>query len=443
MRTPRALLLVTVLLAACVAGGCGAGSSSSGGSRTLTYWATNEAASLGIDKKIYSRIVADFEKKTGVDVKITVVPWSDLLKKILTATASGQGPDVVNIGNTWSASLQATGAFVKFDKETMKAIGGKDKFVDIALQSNGAPGKVPTALPLYMLPDPVLFYNKKLFEQAGVAKPPETLSEFRAVAEKLTRDTDGDGNPDQWGFAFPGTDWYTMVHRAYVLSKQQGGSFFDEHGNPTFATDENVEAVHRIVSLVGDVAPPAVAEYKNTNVLSEFVNGNVAMIMAPLNTLKALKDRGMTSEDFGVAMRPIPESIPSDGAPYRGYLSGTNISVFKSTDNRKAALKFVEYMTSKEQQIALAKAYGDGYLPVTKEAFSSSAYGGRYRELGMQVIKHSVPMPQVKYEAEMETFVGNAVVRLIRKAATGAKVTESDVRSALEKANQKLSARAG
>ena len=201
--------------------------------------------------------------------------------------------------------------------------------------------------------------------------------------------------------------------------KQVGGGYFNDQGQPTFAAPKNVKAVHRLVSLVGNVAPPAVAEYKGTNVLSEFVNGDVAMMLRPLNTLKTLEARDMTGEDFGVTMRPIPSSIPAEGKPYRGYLSGTNISIFKSTDNRQAALKFVDFATSKKQQLALAKAYGDGYLPVTKKAFSSSAYGGEYRELATKVIRHSVPMPQVKHEAEMETFVGNAVVRLVRKAATG------------------------
>ncbi|MDQ0297071.1 hypothetical protein J2S52_005110 [Streptomyces sp. DSM 41037] len=40
------------------------------------------------------------------------MPWSDLLNRILAAATSGQGPDVLNIGNTWSSSLQATGALL-------------------------------------------------------------------------------------------------------------------------------------------------------------------------------------------------------------------------------------------------------------------------------------------------------------------------------------------
>ena len=66
---------------------------------------------------------------------VEVVPWSDLLNRLLAAATSGQGPDVVNIGNTWSASLQATGAFIPFDDATLDAVGGKDRFVA------GGPGR--------------------------------------------------------------------------------------------------------------------------------------------------------------------------------------------------------------------------------------------------------------------------------------------------------------
>ncbi|MEK8105571.1 hypothetical protein NKG94_11260 [Micromonospora sp. M12] len=46
---------------------------------------------------------------------------------------------MVNIGNTWSASLQATGALVEFDDAALQAVGGKDRIVPAALAAAGAP----------------------------------------------------------------------------------------------------------------------------------------------------------------------------------------------------------------------------------------------------------------------------------------------------------------
>ena len=145
MRRTRAAAAsaVTVSLLAAVTA-CGGGSSTDGGSndspKTLTYWASNQGPSIEADKKILTPELKKFEKQTGIKVKLEVVPWSDLLNRILAATTSGQGPDVLNIGNTWSASLQATGALLPWDAKNFDKIGGKDRFVESALGSAGAAG---------------------------------------------------------------------------------------------------------------------------------------------------------------------------------------------------------------------------------------------------------------------------------------------------------------
>ncbi|MFD0786463.1 extracellular solute-binding protein, partial [Micromonospora azadirachtae] len=135
MSTRRHLGILTaaVLTAASLTACGGSGDDAGGSGKTLTYWASNQGASIEADKTILQPELDKFEKQTGIKVKLEVVPWSDLLNKLLAAATSGQGPDVVNIGNTWSASLQATGALVEFDDATLQAVGGKDRFVPAAL----------------------------------------------------------------------------------------------------------------------------------------------------------------------------------------------------------------------------------------------------------------------------------------------------------------------
>src|SRR6187431_2661423 len=157
MRTTRAAAVAAVTMSlALAATACGGGSSTDGGGsndspKTLTYWASNQGASIAIDKKVLQPELDKFQKQTGIKVKLEVVPWSDLLNRILTATTSGQGPDVLNIGNTWSASLQATGALLPWDAKNFAKIGGKDRFVESVLGSTGAEGKDPAAIPLYSM----------------------------------------------------------------------------------------------------------------------------------------------------------------------------------------------------------------------------------------------------------------------------------------------------
>ena len=111
------------------AAACGGGSSTgSEGTndkpKELTYWASNQGTSLEHDKEVLTPEIEKFEKETGIDVKLEVIPWDSLLDRILAATTSGQGPDVLNIGNTWSASLQATDGLLAWDDKTLDKIGG-------------------------------------------------------------------------------------------------------------------------------------------------------------------------------------------------------------------------------------------------------------------------------------------------------------------------------
>jgi multiple sugar transport system substrate-binding protein len=259
IRTAVAAAFAAVALAAGVTACGGDDSSSSSGSvkgQTITYWASNQGSTIDQDKQVINDAIARFKKQSGVDVEFKVIPWADLWNNITTATTSGNGPDVLNIGNTWSASLQATGAFMPFEGDTLKKIGGKDKFLETSFSASGAPGKEPTSVPLYGL-SYALFYNKKLFKDAGL-QPPKTWSEFVETGKKLTKDTNGDGKPDQWGFAMEGGSITENSHFAFILGRQNGGELFD--GNkPQFDSDPIVKGVSDYVNLIGATRSPTPA----------------------------------------------------------------------------------------------------------------------------------------------------------------------------------------
>ncbi len=182
-----ASVLLLMSLAACGDDGGG------GGAKTLTYWASNQGPSVDEDRKILQPELDKFERETGIKVELEVIGWPDLLNRILAATTSGQGPDVLNIGNTWSASLQATGAFLPFEAAEVGALGGKERFLGPSFAATGAAGQPPTSMPLYGLAYG-LFYHKKMFADAGIANPPTNWTEFVAAGKQLTKG-------DQWGLA--------------------------------------------------------------------------------------------------------------------------------------------------------------------------------------------------------------------------------------------------
>ncbi len=438
MRTSRVIAATAVVAALTItATACGGGSTSGSGGgsnaapKTLTYWASNQGTSIENDKQVLEPELRKFEQQTGIKVNLEVVPWSDLLNRILAATASGQGPDVLNIGNTWSASLQATGALLPFDEATFAKIGGKDRFLPSTIASAGAAGKDPAAVPLYSMAYG-LYYNKKMFAAAGIEKAPVTWDELVADGQKLTKD-------GKYGLAIEGGNVSENVHHAFTFGKQNGADFFDAAGKPTFDSPNAVAAIKQYVDFIAKdkIAAPGNAEYSNNQTLSDFATGKAAMIMwqsAGAN----LKSQGMNPEDYGVAPLPIPAGATGDKA-VKSMVAGINLAVFKNTKNTDGALQFVKFMTSNEEQKILNSTYGN--IPPVKEAGKDPVFATPdLTTLSDVLATSSAPLPQVANESQFETLVGTAVKNLLAAAAAGKPTTDDSVKAELTKAQQQMPA---
>ncbi|MDX3180690.1 ABC transporter substrate-binding protein [[Kitasatospora] papulosa] len=435
MRHLRAAAAIT-LAASVVAGvtACGGGTSSDGGSnespKTLTYWASNQGPSIEADKKILTPELKKFEKETGIKVKLEVVPWADLLNRILAATTSGQGPDVLNIGNTWSASLQSTGALLPWDDENFEAIGGRDRFIDSAVASAGKEGEPPAAVPLYSL-SYALYYNKKMFADAGITAPPATWDQLVEDGRKLSKD-------GKWALGAEGSNLSNNIHQTFVLGQQHGADFFDEQGKADFTSDGAVAAVKQYVDFMAKdrIIAPGNAEYAQNQSLTDFAKGRTAMVLwqAAATTFAA---QGMKPEDWGVAPVPVPAGAPGAGKQTNSMVAGINMAVFRNTRNIDGAKKFVKFMTSDAEQKILCKTYGS--IPPVKAAQSDPAFAApELKVLRDTLATSAAPLPQVPNESQFETAVGTAVKELFADAAAGNPVTTESVKARLEKAQQTM-----
>ncbi|MFG2867362.1 extracellular solute-binding protein [Streptomyces sp. NPDC048338] len=421
---------LSLVLTAAACGGSTGGSGSDKQPKTLTYWASNQGASIEVDKKVLQPELDRFEKQTGIKVKLEVVPWADLLNRILTAATSGQGPDVLNIGNTWSASLQSTGALLPWDTKNFEAIGGKDRFVESALGSTGAQTQDPAAVPLYSMAY-ALYYNKKMFKDAGIEKPPATWDELIATGRKLTKD-------GKAAIGVEGSNLSNNIHQVFVLGKQHGADFFTSDGKADFTSDSAVAAVKQYVDLMAThkIVAPGNAEYAQNQSLSDFAKDKTAMVL--WQTASAtFKAQGMNDDEWGVAPAPVPSGTPGAGKQTNSMVAGINMAVFKNTRNLDGAMKFVKFMTSDEEQKTLNKAYGS--IPPVKTAQQDPAFNDPALAVLRDTLAGSASaLPQVPEESQFETVVGTAVKELFADAAAGRAVTTESVKAKLEKAQQQM-----
>jgi multiple sugar transport system substrate-binding protein len=438
MRSIRAAAVGAVTMSlALAATACGGGSSTGGGSndspKTLTYWASNQGASIAIDKKVLQPELDKFKKQTGITVKLEVVPWSDLLNRILTATTSGQGPDVLNIGNTWSASLQATGAFLPWSTANFAKIGGKDRFVDSALGSTGATGKDPAAVPLYSMAY-ALYYNKQIFADAGISQPPATWTELVADGKKIQA-------KGKQVLGAEGANVSENIHHTFVFAKQHGADFFTADGQADFTNDGVVAAVKQYVDLMAKdkVIPVGNAEYAQNQSVSDFAKGKTAMLMWQSASAN-LKSQGMSDSAYGIAPIPVQSGTPGTGAQTNSMVAGINLAVFKNTNNLDGSTKFVKFMTSDAEQKILNTAYSS--IPPVKTAQEDTAFNTPANAVLKDTLaKSAAALPQVADESQFETAVGTAVKDLFADAAAGRAVTTASVKAELEKAQQQMPAK--
>ncbi|MBA9003315.1 ABC transporter substrate-binding protein [Thermomonospora cellulosilytica] len=432
--TRMASAAAALALAATTAVACGGGTSG-GGPKELVYWASNQGTSLDHDRRVLQPELDKFTRRTGIKVRLEVIGWPDLLNRILAATTSGQGPDVLNIGNTWSASLQATGALLPFDDAALGKVGGRDRFLGPCLAATGAQGKPPAAIPLYGQAYG-LYYNKKLFREAGIDRPPATWNELIETGRKLTRPDKG-----QWGLTLQAGQVTENAHHAAILGAQHGARFFDGGGRPTLASDPAANAIKQYLDLmqVHKIVNPSNAEYTDTaKSLKDLADGRAAMFMnqASAGSFQAV---GMNMEDLGVAPIPMPDPFPPGGRRVNSFVAGINLAVFKNTDNLDGALEFVKFMTSTEEQVLLNKTYGS--LPTVKDAYADPAFQSEDVKVFQSVLSGTAePMPQVPQESQFETLVGTAMKSMFADVASGRSVDVTQIKAKLAQADQQLAA---
>ena len=431
----QASSLAAALAAITASSGCSGSSSSGGDSKTLTYWASNQGTSIDADKEALTPLLETFTGDTGITVNLEVIGWNDLQTRIQTAVTSGDAPDVVNIGNTWAVSLQATGAFLELDDEAMTAVGGADKFVATALETCGAAETVPTSLPLYGLAYG-LYYNRKMFSDAGL-EPPRTWEEMVEAAKRLTSTATG-----VYGLSLAAGSYTENAHYAFINAAQNGSDLFDDQGNPTFTGQGVVDGILRYLDLMqtDKVVNTSNAQYDNgTDSVADFANGKAAMIINQNNADTTIAANGMTSEAFGVVPYPAPKAAASDVA---SHVAGINISVFAGTKNRDGALQLVKFLTEPAQQATLGSAFTT--LPVLKDEAPTFTEDQEEIMTFTEVYeKRSKPLPLVPAEDQFESTVGQAMNDMFAKIATGSVLTADDVRTALQSAQDSVSAAIG
>ncbi|HEX4812189.1 MAG TPA: extracellular solute-binding protein [Nonomuraea sp.] len=294
-----ALGLATVLvLAGCGSGGSGGGdggTQAADGQVTLKMVAADYGDGPGkpnSGETFWKGVVDEFQAANpNIKVDVQVINWNDIDKQVATMVQNGQVPDILQTGDY--SGFVKDGLLHKVDEVLSPNVSGDmlQKFAEYGKVDGTAYG-IP-----FVSSARALFYNKELFEKAGVAEPPKTWDELKAAAEKLK--AAGVSQP----FGMP-LDQEEAQAESFLWMLGNGGGYKDAAGKWAINSPQNVETFTYMKGLVdAGLTTPNPGTKSRSTVWEDFGAGKVGMVNGGPMSIPIFDAAGM-KDKYGVA--PIP-----------------------------------------------------------------------------------------------------------------------------------------
>jgi sn-glycerol 3-phosphate transport system substrate-binding protein len=356
-----------------------------GGRVEIVFW--NVFADDTSTGEFLAKAANDFMSENP-DVKITVNGqggYDAVAERLEAAAAGGNLPTMAIIEETFLGRFHPIAADL-----SQYISGGVIANYQPGLLSSGYIGGSLYAVP-FNRSMPVLFYNKTMFEAAGVKTPPATWEEFRETAEALSdagQGVRGAGlcwDTDAWIFESILYSW-----GGDILDETNKKVVFEEGGKAS----ELVKFFQEMEEQGALFSPYNHQEDPWITVATEVLQGRCGM-MPGSNGMYSLYSQWMADAGYelGIAMQPSSGGTPAVAT------GGGNIIVFRgaSEEQKRAAGRFIEFLARDEY----AGEYSalTGYLPITKTAANSEKLSAMlsekpdYREiLGQAQFAHRRPL---------------------------------------------------
>ncbi len=325
----------------------------------------------------------------NIQVRMETVPWSDAQAQFVREVQAGGGPDVAQIAFVWTADLGRNELLTELSPFLADSTPGKgmDDFlgVDLGMVDDKIYGVPWTVDSIAMV------YRPDLLEEAGVAEFPDTWEELHETAKILTKDTNGDGRTDQYGYCFPagsgpdGSIWF--LANAYLWSN--GKTFIQEDGKGGWmvgVTPEDVADAMAYFQWFFDekVTPEsliAVSWEGDPEMVGGIARGDCAITSLRLATFRQAAQE---------AEKPIMMAVLPQGSVKRvSHLGGRTLALNPNTEHPQEAWEFLKFLASGEtfetynqfpaQKALLAEIQPT--LPESEQAYAEQlAFGITFRD---------------------------------------------------------------
>lgn len=320
----------------------------------FAYW-----ASAGGESDAFDALVAKFEEENP-EIKVTKQggEFKDFYTKLETRIAGNDAPDATRLQFQQVGRYSSNGVLKDITKD-LPADFSADFLPSLwsAVNYKNATYAIPQHTDTL-----AVYYNKNYFEKLGITAPTKledawTWDEFLDIAKQL-KDKAG----AKYGFAYNWTK--NNSYRWLPLLYQKGGQLLsDDLSTSKLDSPEALEALKLSKSFFDEGLVPAGTSVKGTEDINTlFINGTAGMIING-NWLATNFDKNMTNYEYGVTYMPRDKAAASD-------MGGNVLAVLKKAEHPEEALKFIQYMTSKDSMTYFVE--NGIFLPARKSITADS-----------------------------------------------------------------------
>jgi len=357
---------------------------------TLVVWLQTDAQTGWPD--VVAAANQQFQKDhPGWTVNVQYQNWGDHLQKFDATLAGGNGPDVIEMGNTEMTKYMAAGAFADLTqfKSSFENSGSWLK----GLAASGMFGGKLYGVPYYA-GSRVVTYRTDLFKKAGIKGPPTSLAGFVADAKKIPG--------DRKGFSpiyTAGTDWYVAMSFVY----DYGGKIATTYKGKWIGTLNRKAAVQGLqayktfflqtsqASKSGDEAHP--------NPYDVYAQGNAGAMIGP-SWFSCCVGKFKTAT--GQFVMPSHDK----GKPMPGFLGGSDLAVPLTSGDKAAAADWIKDFTGTSAEKALQ---AKGNIPNATNLLGTS--------VNERAAARSWFVPSAKHWVDVEN--GNILRNMLAQILTG------------------------
>ncbi len=320
---------------------------------TVNNWSWVDSGWAACLTEVFDTFKAQHGDEVTIDLDTYSTAYADVMTTLLMQAPSGTTPDIAMVKAAWVPQLLELDALADISTAMSPEVLADYTAGLGAYTVNGAIVAVP-----YFGQGYAMFYNKDLFEQAGITELPKTFDEVLADAEKISAlGSDANGNKIYGLGLVNSQKELAEGYNVFPWLWARGGDF-EKDGEIVLNSEANLKAYQEIADLYARGISPKGQSFKEMRNL--FATGNLGMFWDLQSQTASFVQGSALGEDFisHIGAFPIPGMNEGDAV---GYNDDVCLVMLKSCKDPKAAGIVLEYMTG-ATTIGLMNKHGKGKM---------------------------------------------------------------------------------